>query len=288
MIQSSQTGADPLNAFRACRLCPRACRVDRASGETGFCGIGADLVIGSVGAHFGEEDVLVGSGGSGTIFLAGCNLLCRFCQNADLSHGRHGRVYSIDECAATMLALERAGCHNVNVVTPTHVAPLIVEAIRQARGGGLSVPVVYNCGGYESLSTLRLLDGLVDVYMPDFKFWNSARAAALCRAPDYPAVARDALREMHRQVGDLLVAGGLVRRGLLVRHLVMPGGADDGAAIMDFLADEVSADTYVNVMGQYRPCYEARACAGLDRPPSRAEFRRVCDHAAARGLRLAE
>jgi len=282
------TAVEPvLEPFRACRLCPRGCGVDRTAGEVGFCGIGADLVVGSVGPHFGEEDVLVGSGGSGTIFLAGCNLLCLFCQNADLSHGRRGRVFTADECAAAMLMLERGGCHNVNFVTPTHVAPLVAEAIRRARAAGLRVPIVYNCGGYESVAALRALEGLVEVYMPDFKFWDSTRAAAACNAPDYPEAARAAVLEMHRQVGDLEITDGLATRGLLVRHLVMPGGVEEGVAIVDFLADEVSSNTYVNVMPQYRPCHRARGVPGLDRYPTRQEFRRVVEHAEARGLRLA-
>lgn len=276
-----------LNPLRHCRICPRRCGVDRTAGELGFCGIGAELVIGSVGPHFGEEEVLVGDGGSGTIFLAGCNLLCRFCQNADLSHGRRGRAFPLDECAAAMRALQRAGCANINFVTPTHVTPLIAETVRRARLAGLTVPIVYNCGGYESLETLRSLEGVVDIYMPDFKFWRPDRAAELADAPDYPEVARQALVEMQRQVGDLETAGGLARRGLLVRHLVMPGGAEDGRAIIDFLADHVSPRAFVNVMGQYRPCHQAWTCPGLDRPPTREEFRRVYDHAVARGLRLA-
>jgi putative pyruvate formate lyase activating enzyme len=276
-----------LEPFRDCRLCPRRCGVDRTAGEVGFCGIGADLVIGSVGPHFGEEDVLVGQGGSGTIFLAGCNLLCLFCQNADLSHQRSGRPFTVDECAAAMLALERHGCHNVNFVTPTHVTPLVAAAIRRARLAGLRVPIVYNCGGYESLETLRTLEGLIEIYMPDFKFWTPARAADLADAPDYPPVARQALLEMHRQTGDLAVERGLATRGLLVRHLVMPGGVEDGLAIVDFLADEVSPHTYLNVMGQYRPCHRARGVPGLDRYPTRKEFSEVYARAETRGLRLA-
>jgi putative pyruvate formate lyase activating enzyme len=277
-----------LAPFRACVLCPRRCGVDRTAGRLGRCGVAAELRIGSVGAHFGEEDVLVGTGGSGAIFLAGCNLLCRFCQNEDLSHGRRGRPFTVDACVAAMRALEADGCHNVNFVTPTHVTPLLAEAIRRARAAGLRLPVVYNCGGYESVETLRSIEGLVDIYMPDFKFWRPETAAALADAPDYPQVARDALLEMHRQVGDLEVVGDLARRGLLVRHLVMPGGADEGLAILDFLADRVSARTFVNVMDQYRPCHEAWACPGLDRFVTAGEFRRVRDHAAARGLRLVE
>jgi len=276
-----------LEPFRACCVCPRNCGVDRVSGETGFCGIGAALVIGSVGPHFGEEDVLVGWGGSGTIFLAGCNLLCLFCQNADLSHHRRGRAFTVDECAAAMLVLEQSGCHNVNFVTPTHVTPLLAEAVRRARAAGLRVPIVYNCGGYESMETLRTLEGEVEIYMPDFKFWDPERAEALARAPDYPQVARQAILEMYRQVGDLQTSGGLATRGVMVRHLVLPGGVEDGLAIVDFLADEVSPNTYVNVMPQYRPCHQARGLPGMDRYPTRREFRQVYEHAEERGLRLA-
>jgi putative pyruvate formate lyase activating enzyme len=271
-----------------CGLCPRNCDADREAGETGVCGAPATAVVSSVAPHFGEESVLVGRGGSGTIFLSGCPLRCPFCQNADISHSVSGVAVDVPDMADLMLRLERGGGSNVNFVTPTHVSEVLADAIREARRLGLGIPVVYNCGGYESVETLRTMEGLVEIYMPDFKFWDPERSARLLDAPDYPEVAREALREMHRQVGDLSIdASGLARQGVLVRHLVMPGGAEEGCRIMDFLADEVSPLTYVNVMDQYRPTFRASRFPEIDRRPTHAEWRRVFDHARERGLRLA-
>jgi len=274
--------------LRACVVCPRRCGVDRTAGETGFCGIGEAALVSSAGPHFGEEPPLVGRGGSGTIFFAGCNLACIFCQNADISHLRRGRPATPDEIAASALALERGGCHNVNLVTPTHVVPQIAQAIETARHAGLSVPVVYNCGGYESVRTLRMLAGLVQIYMPDAKYWNADTAKRLSQAPDYPEIMREAIQEMHRQVGDLEVVRGIARRGLLVRHLVMPGQTDQSLAILDFIAERVSEKTYVNVMPQYRPVYRACEHPDINRRPTPEEFRSVRDHALTLGLRLSD
>jgi putative pyruvate formate lyase activating enzyme len=271
-----------------CFLCPRACGADREAGETGVCGAPAEIVVASAGPHFGEESVLVGPGGSGTIFLSGCSLRCPYCQNADIAHAVRGAPLDAAEAATLMLRLAASGCANVNLVTPTHFAAPLADAIREARRRGLAVPVVWNCGGYESLATLRTLEGLVEIYMPDFKLWDPERAARLLDAPDYPAVAREAILEMQRQVGDLRTGpDGLARQGLLVRHLVMPGGAADGAAIVDFLADEVSPRTYVNVMEQYRPAHRAHEHPDIDRRPTRDEIEAVREHARTRGLRLA-
>ncbi len=269
-----------------CELCPRLCRVHRRGGELGFCRTGANAQVASAGPHPGEERVLSGRHGSGTIFFAGCNLRCVFCQNWDISHEQAGREASAREVADTMLALERRGCHNINLVTPTHVAHVVAEAVAHARAAGLCVPVVYNCGGYERVETLRLLSGLVDIYMPDVKFFDPQASVRYCHARDYPEVVRAAVQEMHRQKGDLRMQAGLAVQGLLVRHLVMPGRAREGCAIMGFLADEVSSATYVNVMGQYRPCYEAEAYPDLDRRPARPEIEAVREHARNRGLRL--
>jgi putative pyruvate formate lyase activating enzyme len=280
--------AERLHASLAsCALCPRNCRVDRLAGEIGFCGVGAEALFASAGAHFGEEDVLVGRRGSGTLFFAGCNLGCIFCQNYDISHGRDGRAASPDDLARTLLRLQRAGCHNINFVTPTHVTPQVMQAILLARGQGLRLPIVYNCGGYEKLETLRALDGFVDIYMPDAKYADGAVAAELSRAPDYPQVLRAALREMQRQVGDLRIEDGIATRGLLIRHLVLPSGLAGSREILDFIAGEVSPNAYVNVMAQYRPCYRARECAAVARPPTREEFLEAYRHAASLGLRLA-
>ena len=260
-----------LAALRAmvapCRLCPRGCGVDRSAGERGTCGAPAGAVVVSAEPHFGEEACLVGRGGSGTIFLAGCNLRCVFCQNYDISHTIVGRPMDTAALVQLMLALEGHGCENINFVTPTHVSPALAAAIVEARRRGLRVPIVWNSGGYESVEVLRLLEGLVEIYMPDFKFIRSESAERYLSAADYPERAREAIRKMHRQVGDLVVEDGVARRGLVVRHLVMPGGAEESREILDFLAS-LSPRTFVNVMDQYRP-------AGLAVEPRQARPARV-------------
>jgi putative pyruvate formate lyase activating enzyme len=246
----------------------------------------AQLVISSAGPHFGEESVLVGRGGSGTIFLTGCNLLCIFCQNYDISHDRRGEPYTEKECARVMMRLERIGCENINFVTPTHFAPLIMKAIDIARSEGLKVPIVYNCGGYESVEMLKLLDGFIQIYMPDIKFLNKETAKKLCNAEDYPDVIKATLREMHRQVGDLTIENGIATKGLLVRHLVMPEDCGSTYETIDFLAQEISPHTFVNVMGQYRPVYRAHEVPAIDKYPSMREIERAREYAATKGLRL--
>ena len=244
--------------LRACDICPRVCRVDRTLGERGVCGTGARAIVDSYGPHYGEESPLVGTGGSGTVFFSGCSLRCVFCQNYGISHLLEGEEATADRLAAIFLAVQRMGCHNLNLVTPTHATPQIVEALAIAAGKGFSLPVVYNCGGYERLETLRELSGVVDIYMPDLKFLEAAPAARYCAAPDYPDVAREAVREMARQVGPLVIdRNGIAVRGLLVRHLVMPGYASTTRKVIDFLAAEIGTDTYLNLMDQYRPCGRA-------------------------------
>lgn len=241
-----------------CNLCPRNCLVDRHHGERGLCRTGDQPVVSSYSPHFGEEDPLVGKHGSGTIFFTHCNLYCIFCQNYEISHGGEGEEVSIPDLAAMMLYLQKRGCHNINFVTPSHQVYQILAALPQAIEGGLHVPLVYNTGGYDAVETLRLLDSVVDIYMPDFKFWDPQVAKDLCQAEDYPEIARQALKEMHRQVGDLVIDENTVaRRGLLVRHLVLPDGLAGTHQVMEFLAREISPATYVNVMGQYRPCGRA-------------------------------
>jgi putative pyruvate formate lyase activating enzyme len=241
-----------------CNLCPRTCLVDRHHGELGLCRTNDKPVVSSYGPHFGEEDPLVGSQGSGTIFFTHCNLYCLFCQNYEISHGGEGEEVSIEDLAAMMLNLQKRGCHNINFVTLSHQVYQILAALPAAIAGGLNVPLVYNTGGYDALETLRLLDGVVNIYMPDFKFWDPQVAGDFCSAEDYPEISRQSVREMHRQVGDLAVDDhGVARRGLLVRHLVLPDGLAGTREVMEFLAREVSPDTYVNVMGQYRPCGQA-------------------------------
>jgi putative pyruvate formate lyase activating enzyme len=256
-----------------CRLCPRHCEVNRLEEEKGVCNTGRQALVSSYSPHFGEEDPLVGKGGSGTIFMTNCNLGCVFCQNYEISHLSQGVPVSLSDLAQMMLSLQRRGCHNVNFVTPTHMVPQILEALPEAIEQGLTVPLVYNCGGYEEVDTLRLLDGVFDIYMPDFKFWDSEQSARFCSAPDYPEKARAAVKEMHRQVGDLVLdQAGIAQRGLLIRHLVMPDGIAGTREIMRFLAKEISRETYVNVMNQYRPCGEAHKFPELRRPINAEEF----------------
>ncbi len=274
-----------LARLESCTLCPHCCRVNRLAGELGVCRTGRRAVVASFAPHFGEESVLVGSGGSGTIFFSHCNLLCVFCQNYEISHQGEGMEAGPRELAAMMLELQEAGCHNINFVTPSHVVPQILEALTIAAGRGLVLPLVYNSSGFEAVDTLRLLDGVVDIYMPDFKFWNEASGRRLTRAKNYPAAAREAIREMHRQVGDLLVDdSGLARRGLLVRHLVMPGQLEETAEILRFLAQELSPATYVNLMDQYRPCGTARDFPPLDRDLHLREYEEALGLARAAGL----
>ena len=269
-----------------CRLCPRTCEVDRPSGQAGYCGIGPQPLVSSAGPHYGEEPCLVGTGGSGTIFLAGCNLLCVFCQNYTISHEREGQPTTPAGIAKIMLLLQRRGCENINFVTPTHVVPWLMDAVRTARLDGLTVPIVYNCGGYERVETLRLLEGTVDIYMPDAKFWHAGQARIYANAPDYPEVMRAALKEMHRQVGDLQIVNGVARRGLLIRHLVMPNNVAGSKDVLNFIAGEISPNSCVNVMAQYRPCHQAILYEAIARHPTREEYEDARDHAVKLGLRL--
>ncbi|HVS03744.1 MAG TPA: radical SAM protein [Thermoanaerobaculia bacterium] len=270
-----------LEELRECRACPRDCGVNRLADERKVCNTGRHAVVSSAFPHFGEEDCLRGWNGSGTIFFGLCNLRCVFCQNWDISQQRQGREMRGEEIAELMLELQEQGCHNVNFVTPEHVVPQVIEAIAAAVPRGLRLPIVYNTSAYDSLSSLRLMEGLVDVYMPDFKFWSEESARLLSKAKDYPQRAREAIREMHRQVGPLRFGpDGLARRGLLVRHLVMPGQGEEAAAIFRWLAAELSPDTYVNVMGQYRPLFQTGDAyrdgrpryAEIDRRPAAGEL----------------
>ncbi len=235
-----------------CRVCPRLCKVDRGADERGLCGIGRRAVVASAFPHFGEEDCLRGWRGSGTIFFSGCNLRCVFCQNWDISWHVRGEEVTAPRLAELMLELQALGCHNVNWVTPEHVVPEILEAMPHAVAGGLRLPIVYNTSAYDSLDSLRLMEGVVDIYMPDFKLWTRERARRYLKRADYPDVARETIREMHRQVGDLVLdERGLARRGLLLRHLVMPGLLDETEAILRWVAEELGPGTYVNLMSQY-------------------------------------
>ncbi len=274
------------DCLRTCSLCPRDCSADRLDPRLAFCRIGIDALVSSAQPHFGEEPPITGRRGSGTIFFAGCNLRCWFCQNADISHGRSGRAVSTAELADLMLRLQSLGCHNINLVTPSHVVPQILSALVVAARGGLSIPLVWNSGGYDSVDTLRRLDGIVDIYMPDFKYADSLVARRLSAAPDYPEVARAALKEMHRQVGDLKTdRAGVAERGLLVRHLVLPGGQAGTAECMRFLAEELSPDTCVNVMAQYRPLFRSGRRPEVDRPLRMEEYETALEAARQAGIR---
>jgi putative pyruvate formate lyase activating enzyme len=235
-----------------CVVCPRGCKVDRRDDVQGLCAIGRDAVVASYFPHFGEEDCLRGVRGSGTIFFSGCNLRCVFCQNHDISWQVRGEHVSAARLGEMMLELQAIGCHNINWVTPEHVVPQILEALPHAVAGGLRLPIVYNTSSYDSLDSLRLMEGIVDVYMPDFKVWTSERARRYLKRPDYADVARETVREMHRQVGDLVLdENGIARRGVILRHLIMPGQLDETEAILRFVADELGTGCYVNLMAQY-------------------------------------
>jgi putative pyruvate formate lyase activating enzyme len=235
-----------------CVVCPRGCKVDRRADVKGLCAIGRYAVVASYFPHFGEENCLRGWRGSGTIFFSGCNLRCVFCQNHDISWEVRGEQVSAVRLAEMMLELQSIGCHNINWVTPEHVVPQILEAMPLAVDAGLELPIVYNTSSYDSLDSLRLMEGIVNVYMPDFKLWTRESARRYLKRPDYADVARETVKEMHRQVGDLVLdERGLARRGLIVRHLVMPGLLDETEAILRFVAQELGTGCYVNLMGQY-------------------------------------
>ncbi|WP_298268534.1 radical SAM protein [Geobacter sp.] len=267
-----------------CTLCPWHCHVNRLEGEKGVCQVGALPMVSSYGPHFGEERPLVGRHGSGTIFLSYCNLKCIFCQNYDISHLGEGREVAVEELGEMMLSLWRQGCHNINFVTPSHQAAQIIAALPHAIEGGLDVPLIYNCGGYEELATLRLLDGIFDIYMPDFKYGDSETALRLSGTPHYVETAREALKEMQRQMGDLVMdERGIAVRGILVRHLVLPAGLAGTREVMGFIAREISPDTYVNLMDQYRPCFQA-SDPPMNRRITPAEFKEAVTIAREEGI----
>lgn len=271
--------------MESCTVCPRLCNVNRLEGELGFCGIGANAVISSASPHFGEESPLVGVNGSGTIFMTSCNLKCLFCQNFEISHLMDGEEMGDDGFGKLMLGLQNMGCHNINIVTPSHQVPQLLAALKFAAERGLQVPLVYNTGGYDSLETLKILDGVVDIYMPDIKFADRTVAGKLMDAEDYPQIAFAAVREMHRQVGDLQInENGIATRGLLVRHLVMPKDLAGTRQIMRFLAREISPNTYVNIMDQYRPCGEAFKNPDIARSINREEYAHAIEMAKEEGI----
>lgn len=269
----------------SCTLCPRKCKADRLSGQLGICKTGEKAAVSSYNPHFGEEAPLVGTHGSGTIFFTHCNLLCLFCQNYDISHEGYGEEVSSDQLAGMMLFLQNAGCHNINFVTPSHVVPQILAAVETAIKGGLSIPLVYNTGGYDRVETLKLLEGVFDIYMPDFKFWSPEIAETTCKAKDYPMIARRAFIEMHRQVGDLVVdESGIAKRGLLIRHLVLPQGLASTREIMNFIFHNISHNSYVNIMPQYRPCGRATEVKELSAPLSHRDYKTALQTANEEGI----
>lgn len=274
-----------------CTACPRQCRVLRLHGETGFCRTGLLPVIASSGPHFGEEAPLVGRQGSGTIFVTHCNLSCCFCQNYEISQCGAGREESFEGLARRMLQLQQMGCHNINIVTPSHVVPQILRSLAIAAGRGLTIPLVYNSSGYDALPALELLDGVVDIYMPDAKYGTDEVASALSGVPDYVGTMKAAIREMQRQVGDLVIRDGVAVRGLIVRHLVLPDNLASSDLVLTWIAREISRDAYVNIMAQYHPAWQV-ACgeknkarpSGLARAITAAEYARAIRWADEAGL----
>lgn len=260
-------------SLQSCTACPRDCRVNRLQDERALCRTGRYAVVASYFPHLGEEDCLRGWKGSGTIFFSHCNLKCVFCQNYDISQQARGQGVPPERLARMMLELQARGCHNINFVTPEHVVPQLLEGLLVAIEQGLRLPLVYNTSAYDSLDSIRLLDGVVDIYMPDFKFWHKDKAKRYLKAEDYPEAARCAIKEMHRQVGDLVLnEAGLAVRGVLLRHLVMPEDLEGTRAILSWIASELSANTYVNVMSQYRPAYKTVRYPEINRTTERAEF----------------
>jgi putative pyruvate formate lyase activating enzyme len=273
--------------FAKCRLCPRRCGANRLAGETGRCSSTAELKVASAQPHFGEERELVGQGGSGTIFFSNCNLLCSFCQNWEINHRGDGRIIGHDDLAEMMLRLQRRGCHNINLVTPTHVNPHIVRALRLAIGRGLRIPLVYNTGGYDNLEVVRLLDGIVDIYLPDYKYLDGELAATYSSgARNYPEVAAEVIKEMHRQVGEVQVdSRGIATRGLMIRHLIMPHNISGTDRFVRWVARELTPTTYVNLMAQYRPAHRARELPLIARRPTREEIEQAFRWAREAGLK---
>lgn len=261
-----------------CALCPRECKVNRIKNEKGYCKSGKNPMISSVSPHFGEEPELVGNSGSGTIFFTNCSLSCVFCQNYDISQQSLGDEITIGELAQHFLYLQKLGCHNINFVTPTHFVPQIVEALKIAIEKGFNLPLVYNSSGYDSLNVIKLCDGIFDIYMPDFKYGNDENAKKYSNAPDYFHIAKEAIKEMHRQTGDLtLDKNGIAQKGLIIRHLVLPNKIAGSFKVIEFILNEISKGTYLNIMDQYRPAYKAFEFAELNRRITAREFGETVD-----------
>lgn len=270
--------------LESCVLCPRKCRVNRMKGEIGVCNSGKELAVSSYAPHYGEESPLVGVGGSGTIFLTHCNLLCVYCQNYDISHQGYGKGITLNRAANMMINLQGMGCHNINFVTPSHFTPQLVKATKLSIEKGLRLPIVWNCSGYENVEIIKLLDGVVDIYMPDIKYSQSEPAKKYSKATDYFARCMEAVSEMYKQVGDLkLDNDGIASRGLLIRHLVLPNNLAGSEEVLKFIS-KLSINNYVNIMSQYRPQGEAYKYRELNRRPTMEEFNKVIDIAKILGL----
>jgi putative pyruvate formate lyase activating enzyme len=274
-----------LEILSDCTLCPRECHVDRTSGKRGFCRTGDMPFVSSWGPHFGEERPLVGRYGSGTIFFGNCNLGCIFCQNYSISRLGEGTEISHEKLSEIMLSLQENGCHNINLVTPTHQVPAIIKSVKIAAEKGLGIPLVYNCGGYESVETLQILDGIIDIYMPDLKYADKEYSSKYSDSDDYPEKAKSAIKEMHRQVGDLtLDEAGIAVRGLLVRHLVLPEDTAGTEEVVRFISEEISKNTYINIMDQYHPCFKAMENPPLNRRITGKEYADAIKYAIRAGL----
>jgi len=268
-----------------CTLCPRSCQVNRFVSKNGACRTGIRPIVSSFGPHFGEESFLVGNNGSGTIFFSNCNLNCVFCQNWEISQMGVGEEIDVEELSKIILKLQKMGCENINLVSPTHQVPMIVDAVSRAWQKGLKLPIVYNCGGYESIETLKLLEGIVDIYMPDFKYGDDEKALKYSKVPNYTSVVKRALEEMYRQVGPLNIESGVATRGVFVRHLIMPNDASSSEKVLQLIAS-VSLDIPVNIMTQYYPAFKAHQYAELNRRITREEFIKVVEKARTLGLKI--
>ncbi|MFH1051727.1 MAG: radical SAM protein [bacterium] len=270
--------------YKSCNLCPRECKIDRTNFSSGTCGLYSKLKIASFGPHYGEEPEIVGRTASGTIFLSGCNLHCCFCQNFDISHQNNGIDYSIDELTDILLYLENLGCDNINLVTPTHFTPSLINSILKAKSYGLSIPIIYNTSGFEKVEILKMWEGIIDIYMPDLKFVDSEKSKLYCNCPEYFEFAAQAVKEMHRQKGDLIIKNGIAKRGLLIRHLILPNNQSDTKDIIDFVAEELGLNTYLNLMDQYRPMYNAYQNQKLIARIDKDELLRYVDYAKSMGF----
>lgn len=270
--------------LKECKLCPRKCSVDRTKKNSGYCKSGLDILVSSSGPHFGEEPELVGDHGSGTIFLTNCNLGCVYCQNYDISHLGIGKIMSVEELADTMIGLQSLGCHNINFVTPTHFVPQLVMSIKKAYEKGLRIPIVYNCGGYENVEIIKLLNGIIDIYMPDIKYGINEYAKKYSNAENYFDICKDCVKEMYSQVGDLKSVDGIAQKGLIIRHLVLPNNIAGSEKVIKFIAEEISKDTYINIMDQYRPCFNADKYPEINRRINLTEYNKVLELAKSYGL----